>query len=119
MQVRSAEQCASFELKFTTSEFFSSNGCSGSVDFCTGSSSAGGPDDTILTSYRNLLGNDQSTRFLVVGMSNHSKLRSFHFCSMYPQSAVVWLTWKLTTHNAALLTITLMIFSGNTSISSR
>eukprot|EP00804_Cyclotella_cryptica_P015932 CCRYP_019191-RD/>CCRYP_019191-RD protein AED:0.06 eAED:0.06 QI:216/1/1/1/1/1/5/27/582 len=36
------------------------------ADFCTGSSSAGGPDDTVLTSYRNLLGNDQSTRFLVV-----------------------------------------------------
>lgn len=45
------------------------NEFSGILDFCTGSSSAGGPDDTILTSYRNLAGNDQSTRFFVVGMS--------------------------------------------------
>lgn len=51
------------------------------IDFCTGSNS-GGPDDTILTSYRNLLGNDRSIKFYVVGMFSCDAFHR-HKCASY------------------------------------
>jgi len=48
------------------------------ADFCTGSTNSGGPDDTILTSYRNLLGNDVSIRFRVVAFYTQRCLPQYY-----------------------------------------